>query len=160
MAQAIREQTGQVFLRERTQVDPQKDMYPGAGHEWFSVRHWVSAEQDGVSVTIMPLDASLVTLGDINRGEWPSGLGDRQGTVFSYIMNNYWWTNYRASQGGECRFRYVITSAPESNQADLSRQGWEEATPLEVDEVTRSDRASESAETKEQIGESALHIDD
>ncbi|MDR5728133.1 MAG: polysaccharide lyase family protein, partial [Terriglobia bacterium] len=44
-------------------VDPAKDMYPGAGHEWFSVQHWVSAQQNGVSTTIMPLDASLVTLG-------------------------------------------------------------------------------------------------
>ena len=44
-------------------VNPAKDMYPGAGHEWFSAQHWVSAEQAGVSGTVMPLDASLVTLG-------------------------------------------------------------------------------------------------
>jgi hypothetical protein len=30
-------------------VDPATDMYPGAGLEWFSVQHWVSAQQDRVS---------------------------------------------------------------------------------------------------------------
>ncbi len=47
-------------------VDPARDMEPGAGVEWFSVQHWVSVEQDGVSATVLPLDAPLVRLGDIN----------------------------------------------------------------------------------------------
>jgi alpha-mannosidase len=122
-------------------VDPAKDMYPGAGHEWFSAQHWVSIQQGGMSATVMPLDASLVTLGDINRGAWRSQFGDRQGTIFSYVMNNYWFTNYRAGQGGHFRFRYVITSAPSTDAAQLSRMGWEEVTPLEKDEVTSQDRA-------------------
>ena len=123
-------------------VDPAKDMYPGAGHEWFSVQHWVSAQQDGVSGAVMPLDASLVTLGDINRGAWPSNFGDRPGTIFSYVMNNYWDTNYRAGQGGSFRFRYIVTSAPSANSAELSRMGWEEMTPLETDEVIVQDRST------------------
>jgi len=122
-------------------VDPATDMYPGAGHEWFSVQHWVSAQQNGVSATVMPLDASLVTLGDINRGAWPTQFGRRRGTIFSYVMNNYWNTNYRAGQGGHFRFRYVITSAPTTNATELSRMGWEEMTPLEKDLVTTQDKA-------------------
>ncbi len=122
-------------------VDPSKDMYPGAGHEWFSVQHWVSAQQDGLSATVMPLDAALVTLGDINRGQWPTQFGTRTGTIFSYVMNNYWDTNYRAGQGGHFRFRYIITSAPATDDAQLSRLGWEEMTPLEKDEITTQDKA-------------------
>ena len=52
-------------------VDPSKDQYAGAGHEWFTVQHWVAAQQDGASAAILPLDAPLVTLGDINRGLGP-----------------------------------------------------------------------------------------
>jgi alpha-mannosidase len=122
-------------------VDPSKDMYPGAGHEWFSAQHWVSVQQDGVSAAVMPLDASLVTLGDIDRGRWPESFGRRKGTVFSYVMNNYWDTNYRAGQGGPFSFHYVITSAPTTDPAALSRMGWEAVTPLEVDEVTTQDKA-------------------
>ena len=123
-------------------VDPAKDMYPGAGHEWFTVQHWVSAQQDGISASVFPLDAPLVTLGDINRGAWPEDFGKRPGAIFSYIMNNYWDTNYRASQGGHFSFHYLVTSAASESAADLSRMGWEEATPLEVDIVTTQDKAS------------------
>lgn len=122
-------------------VDPAKDMYPGAGHEWFSAQHWAAVQQDGVSATVMPLDASLVTFGHIFRGDWPEKFGTRPGTIFSYIMNNYWDTNYAAGQGGHFQFRYVITSAGSTDPAALSHMGWEEATPLEVDSVTTQDKA-------------------
>jgi alpha-mannosidase len=122
-------------------VDPSKDMYPGAGHEWFSAQHWVSVEQNGVAATVMPLDAPLITLGDINRGEWPEKFENRTGSVFSYVMNNYWDTNYRAGQGGHFTFHYEVTSAPSTNAADLSRMGWEAITPLEADTVTPQDKA-------------------
>ena len=125
-------------------VDPAKDMYAGAGNEWFSVQHWVSVEQDGASATVMPLDAALVTLGDINRGAWPTQFGTRPGTVFSYAMNNYWDPNYRAGQGGHFRFRYVITSAHAIDPVSLSRMGWEEMTPLETNEIGRKDKALNS----------------
>lgn len=134
-------------------VDPTKDTYPGAGREWFSILHWVSAQQDGLSATVMPLDAPLVTLGDINRGEWPERFGDRPGTIFSYVMNNYWNTNYRAGQGGQFTFHYVVTSATATHAEDLSRMGWEEITPLEADVVMSQDKALSPATSAESDGE-------
>jgi alpha-mannosidase len=56
-------------------------------------------------------------------------------------MNNYWDTNYRASQGGRFSFHYVITSAASTSANDLSRMGWDEITPLETDVVTSQDKA-------------------
>lgn len=122
-------------------VNPAKDMYPGAGHEWFSVQHWIALQQGGISVGLLPLDAALATFGDINRGKWPEHFGDRHGTVFSYIMNNYWGTNYRGGQGGHFKFHYVLTSSSSTNAPALSRLGWDEITPLEADIVTTQDRA-------------------
>lgn len=141
-------------------VDPAKDMYPGAGHEWFSVQHWVSVQQGGVSGTVMPLDTPLVTLGDINRGAWPTEFGQRPGTVFSYVMNNYWHTNYRAAQGGSFRFRYVVTSAPLTDIAGLSRMGWEEVTPLEEDEISTQDKALDLSRPLDGKQASFVTIDD
>ncbi|HLK04903.1 MAG TPA: polysaccharide lyase family protein [Candidatus Acidoferrum sp.] len=141
-------------------VDPAKDMYPGAGHEWFNVQHWVSVQQEGVSGTVMPLDASLLTLGDINRGAWPTSFGERPGTIFSYAMNNYWHTNYRAAQGGDFRFRYVVTSAASTEPAALSRIGWQEFTPLELDEITSQDKALDSPRPLDGNQSSFLQVDD
>lgn len=141
-------------------VDPARDMYPGAGHEWFSVQHWIAAEQDGVSGAVMPLDTPLATLGDINRGAWPTEFGQRTGTIFAYAMNNYWHTNYVAQQGGHFRFRFVVTSAPATDAAALSRMGWEEATPLEEDEIRSQDKALDLPRPLDGRQESFATVDD
>jgi alpha-mannosidase len=141
-------------------VDPAKDMYPGAGHEWFSIQHWISVQQDGASATVMPLDAPLATFGDINRGEWPTEFGQRTGNIFSYVMNNYWHTNYRAAQGGHFHFRYIITSATRTDPAVLSRMGWEESTPLEHDQIRSQDKALDLPRPLNGNEASFLTIDD
>jgi hypothetical protein len=120
-------------------VDPTRDLLPGAAREWFSVQHWVAAQQGGVAAALIPADAELITLGDIARGKWPLELGERQGTIFSYVMNNYWYTNFVAGQGGDFTFRYVLTSGSNLEPGRLSRLGWEEMTPLEPNEMTRGD---------------------
>lgn len=141
-------------------MDPARDMYPGAGHEWFSVQHWVSAQTNGVSASVLPLDVPLVTLGDIDRGQWLESFGDRRATIFSFAMNNYWEDNYRGSQGGNFRFRYVVTSAPSTNEGKLSRLGWEEETPLEFNEITRQDKATNQLNSLSGRQSSFIQIDD
>jgi alpha-mannosidase len=108
------------------------------------VQHWVAAEEGGVSVALVPVDASLACLGDIFRATWPKDFGQRPGTIFSYVMNNYWDTNYAAGQGGDFTFRYVLTSGDHLPPGALSRLGWEEMTPAETDEIIPQDKALDS----------------
>ncbi len=122
-------------------IDPAKDILPGGGHEWFSVQQWIAARQNGVAAAIVPVDAPLVALGDIVRGTWPTAFGERRGTIFSYVMNNYWDTNYVAGQGGDFTFRYVVTSGSTLEPAALTRLGWEALTPFETNEITYQDKA-------------------
>ena len=68
-------------------------------------------------------------------------LDPHRSTMFSYVMNNYWWTNYVAGQGGDFTFRYVVTSAKNLEPVELSRLGWEEMTPLESNEIIENDKA-------------------
>jgi len=67
-------------------------------------------------------------------------LDEHRGTVFSYVMNNYWHTNYAAAQGGDFTFRYVLTSGSNLDPGRLSRLGWEEMTPLETNEIIENDK--------------------
>jgi len=140
-------------------VDPAHDQMPGAGKEWFSVQHWVAAEQGGATAALVPVDASLVTFGDIVRGTWPQEFGQRTGTIFSYVMNNYWGTNYAAGQGGDFTFRYVLTSGSSLQPAALSRLGREEMAPLEVNQITSQDKAINSPRPLDSIQGSFLHVD-
>jgi len=75
-------------------------------------------------------DAPLVTLTDINRGKWLSHLPIKNGHVYSYVMNNYWFTNYRAQQGGRFVFRYAITSGRGLGREDLARFDEDTRTPV------------------------------
>ncbi len=121
-------------------IDPARDVWKGGSLEWFTVQDWMAVGDDRLDVGIVPIDAPLASFGDINRGEWPAAFQPKSATLFSYAMNNYWHTNYRAAQGGEFTFRYVITSAPALDPEALSRLGQESLRPAELDHVVSQDK--------------------
>lgn len=140
-------------------VDPTRDLLPGADREWFSLQHWASFQSGGVTAAIVPEDAELFTLGDIVRGKWSTELDQHRGTLFSYAMNNYWWTNYVAEQGGDFTFRYVVTSGKNLEPGELSRMGWEEMTPLEANEITPNDKETSPPRPLDKGQGSFLQVD-
>jgi len=121
-------------------IDPATDMLPGAGREWFTVQDWVSLATEGQAITWTPVDAPLVTFGDIARGTWPREFGARPGTVFSYVMNNYTPEGYQAGQGGTFEFRYVLTSSRVFDAVASARFGASALTPLASNEISRNDK--------------------
>jgi alpha-mannosidase len=121
-------------------VNPAKEMMPGAGLEWFSSQNWAAVGDENLTVSLVNRDSFLWTFGDIVRGTWPKEFRPRTSALFSYVMNNYWNTNYVAAQGGEFTFRYVLTSARTLDQTALARMGWEETTPLERTLVKSQDQ--------------------
>ena len=140
-------------------VDPSKDMIPGAGLEWFSSQNWAAAGDDGLTVAMVNRDSFLWTFGDIVRGTWPKEFGRRAPALFSYVMNNYWNTNYVAAQGGEFTFRYVLTSARALDPVAMARMGWEETTPLERTLVKSQDQTYPARKTLPAAQSSFLTVD-
>lgn len=102
-------------------VRPNDDQLPGACREWFTTQNLVLVKDGSFSIAWATPDAPLITLTDINRGKWPTHLEIKNGHVFSYVMNNYWFTNYKAAQGGDFSFRYHVTSGSALSREDLSR---------------------------------------
>ena len=134
-------------------------MIPGAGLEWFSSQNWAAVGGDGLTVCLVNRDSFLWTFGDIVRGTWPKEFGRRAPVLFSYVMNNYWNTNYVAAQGGEFTFRYVLTSAPALDRAALARLGWEETTPLERTLVKSQDQTYPAKKSLPAARSSFLGVD-
>lgn len=99
---------------------PNEDQLPGAAREWFTTQNLVKVNDGNYSIAWASPDAPLFTLTDINRGKWPTHLEIDNGHVFSYIMNNYWFTNYKASQEGEFTFSYAITSGEDLSLEELA----------------------------------------
>ena len=111
-------------------VRPNEDQLPGACREWFTTQNLVRARDSGIVIAWATPDAPLITLTDVNRGRWLKHLPVENGHVFSYAMNNYWFTNYKAAQGGEFTFRYFITSGASLSAEDLARFDQETRSPL------------------------------
>ena len=128
------------YATQQGWVDPARDLMKGASLEWFNVQYWMAARSDGAAVGIVPVDAPLASFGDINRGEWPGEFHPKSATLFSYAMNNYWHTNYRAAQGGDFTFRYVLTSAATLEPEALTRLGFESMRPVEMNYVVGQDK--------------------
>jgi alpha-mannosidase len=119
-------------------VDPARDQLPGANKEWFSGQHWIAVTNPSLSIALAFNEAPLFTIGDIDRGRWPETLEVTNGTIFSYIMDNYDGDDERPFQGGTYTFQYTLSSSREFDPAELARFGREAASPLEFERVTRA----------------------
>lgn len=116
-------------------VNPAKDELLGGSREWYTVSHWAAVGGDQGIAAIIPRDEPLVSFGDIVRGNWPAAFQPQSATIFAWVMNNYWGTNFVPAQGGNFVFRYDLVSTATLDPAALTRTGWSTMTPLEVMEV-------------------------
>ena len=118
-------------------VRPEIDQLPGACKNYFTVGRWVDVSNDDFGVTWVTRDAPLVEVGgitvDVSKpfepGAWIRKLEPTQ-TFYSYVMNNYWETNYKASQEGPTMFRYAIRPHEKFDAAAAARFGIETSQPL------------------------------
>jgi hypothetical protein len=116
-------------------VNPAKDVLPGGAREWSVVQHWVAVDQDDVTAAIVPVDAPVVTFGDIIRWRWPREFGTRKATIFSFLTGGD-----RGVLTGQARFRYVVTSGRKLTPGALTKLGWEAMSPIELNELTIEDK--------------------
>jgi alpha-mannosidase len=136
-------------------VNPAQDELAGGSREWYLPTTWASVFNPQAVATVVPLDAPLTTFGDIVRAQWPAEFKPKSSTIFSWLMNNYWGTNFPAWQGGDFTFRYAITSGAGFDPAAATRFAWNALTPLERDDLS----ASQDGSTLPEQQASVLEID-
>ncbi len=118
-------------------IQPDVDQLPGACKNYFTVGRWADVSNSQLGITWCTLDAPLLEVGGIHvdvpdpfsSSAWLQQLEPTQ-TLYSYVMNNYWETNYRASQEGLVRFRYALRPHKPYDQAAAARFGIECSQPL------------------------------
>ena len=109
----------------------ERDQQPGSCRDWFCHAHWVWIREGSDGVLWSAPDTPLFTLNDLFRGAWRRSIVP-DGTLFAYAMNNYWHTNYAASQGGAATFRFRISLLAPGDAAEPVRRGWAACDPLYV----------------------------
>jgi hypothetical protein len=112
----------------------------GGCSDWFSIQHLVNVENKYVSLTLAAVDAPLVCLGDIYRGNWLPHFTNATPTVFSYALNNYWSPKWAGRKSAELSYRYVLSSGPRFDAAQAARFGREARCPLEIAALKTSDK--------------------
>lgn len=91
---------------------------PGSALHMRAVRRWVTLSEDGLAVAWSTQDAPLVQFGNIALpyAPFPKTMGyDEPATVFSWIHNNLWDTNFPGEQGFDFTFRYSLACAPSAD---------------------------------------------
>jgi hypothetical protein len=115
-------------------VRPETDQLPGACKNYFTVQRWVDVSNKDYGVTWATVDAPLVEIGAITndpRGGvgWIKNIKPST-TLYSYVMNNYWETNYKAGQQGPTTFRYSIMPHRRFDSGKAARFSIERSQPL------------------------------
>lgn len=116
-------------------VRPETDQLPGACKNYFTIQRWVDVSNADYGLTWATPDAPLIEVGAITndpRGEtvgWIKKI-EPSTTLYSYVMNNYWETNYKAGQEGPTIFRYALKPHKNFDSGGAAKFGAGQSQPL------------------------------
>ncbi len=116
-------------------AEPAADILPGAASDWqtmqsFAAVTWPAGESPAGQVVLSSDEIPLVQFGEINIGKFQRVARVEKPHIFSWVMNNYWTTNFRATQEGEFRFSYALTSNAQATRSLATRFGWSHRVPF------------------------------
>lgn len=117
----------------------EKDQLKEANRNWIAFQRWLDISNDTVGVTWCSLDAPIFETGNMtanimgpatNSLEWIRQ-NEPSATVYSWALNNHWYTNFPLSQEGKIQFRYrILPHNSKYNAALANRFGLEQTQPL------------------------------
>ncbi len=114
------------------------DQLPGSNMDYLYGRRWLDVSAGDKGMQWMLLEAPLVEPGsmiderrsiDQSHKEWKKE-GKATATWFSYAMNNYWHTNYKADQGGISHFKYALRPHGMLNASEMEKAAASFTQPL------------------------------
>ncbi len=120
-------------------VEAERHQLPGSNRDFIGAHSVVDVSNADTGVSIATLDAPLLQLGAITD-ERQNDRGTRSWrdrtapgtTVYAYLFNNYWHTNYKAYQQGPLTYRFVLRAHAGHDALALRRFSDEQDHPLLV----------------------------
>jgi hypothetical protein len=107
-------------------MEVERDQAPGGCRDWYATNSYAAVSDGRRSATLATPHAPMLTFNDIFRGRLQEHVGSINGSVFAYVFNNSWGTNYKASQGGDMVFSFALDLRPGAfDAAAATRFGWE-----------------------------------
>jgi alpha-mannosidase len=115
-----------------------KDQLPGSNMDYLYGRRWLDVSKADKGVQLMLLEMPLIEPGNMiderltvlpSHKEWKKE-GKPTSAWFSYVMNNYWHTNYKADQEGAVHIRYALRPHAEVKDIEMEKAATEFTQPL------------------------------
>jgi hypothetical protein len=125
-------------------VYPGINQLEGTASDWNTVQNFASVKNQDGQIVYSSNDIPLVQFGDINTGRFYYKHKPEKPHIYSWVLNNYWTTNYKASQEGEMKWRYNITSSSDNSNTFAYRFGWGSRIPLLSRVMPASNEKSEN----------------
>ncbi|GJM33867.1 MAG: hypothetical protein DHS20C18_28680 [Saprospiraceae bacterium] len=124
---------------------PDKNQLKGANKNFFCAQRFVDFSNENYGVTVANLDAPLVEMGAMLGQDWMKDMRNRpwldkhqpSTTLFSWVMNNAWFVNYKGFQEGLITSRYRIMPHQKWSDADRKKFGIAQSQPLLVVPATK-----------------------
>ncbi|MGQ9539844.1 MAG: polysaccharide lyase family protein [Armatimonadota bacterium] len=102
------------------------EQLPGGCREWYATHSFAALSDGRTAAYLATPHAPLLTFNDFFKGLWRGKIEGLNGSLFAYVFNNYWDTNYKASQGGEMVFGFTLNLRDEAfDPTTATRFGWE-----------------------------------
>jgi len=111
-------------------INPGINQLEGTASDWNAVQNYASISNNTGQIIYSSNDVPLVQFGGINTGRFYYKHKPDKSHIYSWVLNNYWTTNFRASQEGEMKWKYSIISSPDKSKSFASRFGWGSRVPL------------------------------
>jgi hypothetical protein len=102
----------------------------GSSTDWQGIQNFLLLKDRGVGITLVSPEIPIVQLGGINTGRFSPVPVKPSPLVFSWVLNNYWTTNFLASQEGELRWTYVLTSGTGIEKGSAAGFAWDCRIPV------------------------------
>ena len=109
---------------------PNLDIIPGGASDWQTMQSFAAVRWPGHAAILSCDEIPLVQFGEINLGKFMRQTRVDRPHIYSWVMNNYWTTNFKASQEGEFRWRYTLTTTNNTSRGAMTRAGWGTRIPL------------------------------
>jgi len=136
-------------------VRPEADQLRGACKNFFSVQSWADVSNADYGVTWTTPDAPLIEIGSITAEQPWAESASSSSTIYSYLMNNYWHTNYKADQEGRAAFCFAIVPHAAFRPEQAARLGRDSREPLIA---MTADTASPPAATLLQVRPAEVQV--
>ncbi|MCP3917153.1 MAG: hypothetical protein GY711_16515 [bacterium] len=109
---------------------PETDLLPRTSTDWQATQRFVALSNADTRITLSSPEVLLYQFGGLNLGRFEDRARIEEPHVYAWLNNNYWVTNFLASQDGELFWSQAITSGPGGAGGASTRFGWNHQMPF------------------------------